>query len=72
MITIFINGHPQQVADDCHLQQAITQGTSSDQTIDLTKVAAVLNQTIIPKSLWKEQSCADGDQIEIFSAVAGG
>jgi sulfur carrier protein len=72
MITIFINGQSQQVADGCDLQQALSVSASNDQNIDLANIAAVLNQTIVPKSLWEEQQCKEGDQIELFSAVAGG
>jgi len=35
-------------------------------------VAVVVNQVIIPRSEWPHYQCQIGDQVEFFSAVAGG
>jgi len=35
-------------------------------------VAAALNETVVPRSRWSATVLADGDRVEILTAVQGG
>lgn len=72
MLAICINGQNLIIDTNTNLQQAITSYVQKMPDTDLTNVALVVNQNIIPKSLWLNHVCQNHDQIEIFSAVAGG
>jgi sulfur carrier protein len=71
MIHIFINGQALQVEQKTSLQQVLRLVTELHQ-LDLENIAVALNQHIVPKSQWAEQGCQQGDQINVFNAVAGG
>jgi sulfur carrier protein len=68
MITISINGQQKHVSEGCYLHQLIEEDVGTH----LAHIAVVVNETIIPKSLWQTHQCKAGDHIELFSAVAGG
>ncbi|MCW3171955.1 sulfur carrier protein ThiS [Shewanella subflava] len=67
MITIHINGELQQLADNQTLAELLVCKQVAPQS-----VAVVVNQAIIPRSEWSQYQCQADDQIEFFSAVAGG
>lgn len=71
MIPIFVNGQALQVNENASLQHVLLLATEHHQ-LDLANIAVALNQHIVSKSQWSEQGCREGDQIDIFSAVAGG
>ena len=71
MIPVFINGQALQVDKNLNLQQVLLLATEPHQ-LDLANIAVACNQHIVPKSQWSEQGCREGDQIDVFSAVAGG
>jgi sulfur carrier protein len=71
MIPVFINGQALQVDENLNLQQVLLLATEPLQ-LDLANIAVAFNQHIVPKSQWSEQGCREGDQIDVFSAVAGG
>lgn len=67
MITVNINGQPQQVAADCPLTELI------DRFVDKGKTFAVaLNQTFVPRQEYTSIALSDGDQIEIVLPIQGG
>jgi sulfur carrier protein len=35
-------------------------------------VAAALNETVVPRARWSDTALAEGDRIEILTAVQGG
>lgn len=35
-------------------------------------IAVAINQQVIPRSLWDSQPLAEGDHIQLFTAIAGG
>lgn len=35
-------------------------------------IAVAINQQVIPRSLWHSQQLAEGDVIQLFTAIAGG
>jgi len=35
-------------------------------------IAVAINQQVIPRSVWHSQQLAEGDHIQLFTAIAGG
>ncbi|MFD5459642.1 sulfur carrier protein ThiS [Streptomyces olivaceus] len=35
-------------------------------------VAAALNETVVPRARWSDTALADGDRVEVLTAVQGG
>ncbi len=48
------------------------QSLLEHQNIALNSVAVACNGQVIPKSLWGNRKCVQGDHFELFSVVAGG
>lgn len=66
-MTISVNGEPREVAAGTVLATVVaglTQATKG--------VAAALNETVVPRGQWPYTSVADGDRVEILTAVQGG
>ncbi|MGW6707677.1 sulfur carrier protein ThiS [Streptomyces sp. NPDC054956] len=58
-------------------QREIVAGTTLDAVVatltQATKgVAAALNETVVPRGQWPYTSVADGDRVEVLTAVQGG
>ncbi|MFQ6371037.1 sulfur carrier protein ThiS [Shewanella sp. YIC-542] len=66
-ITITLNGKPLQLADSTTLDVLVSQ-----QGFTPTAVAIVRNGTLVPRSCWPQTCCQAGDNLEFFTAVAGG
>ncbi|GAB2699875.1 sulfur carrier protein ThiS [Aliiglaciecola sp. 3_MG-2023] len=71
MITLYVNDLPVHVNKNSNLQQVLALSIQS-LNLQLDNIAAVHNQHLVPKSQWAISVCNENDQIEIFSAVAGG
>lgn len=67
MITVNINGQPQQVAADCPLTELIERFVDKGNTF-----AVALNQTFVPRQEYISIALSDGDQIEIVLPIQGG
>lgn len=67
MIEININGDLQRLQPNTSLAQVLVL-----KQIEPKSVALVVNQQIIPRSEWHQYQCQADDEIEFFSAVAGG
>lgn len=63
---IYINGVEKSLAFHS-LAEAVSSVTSAS-----SGIAAALNDRVIPRSQWTETEIADGDRIEIVTAVQGG
>jgi thiamine biosynthesis protein ThiS len=62
-----VNGEILELADCCSVRQLL-----DNLQITATRVAVELNQDIVPKARYTEQSLQDGDKIEIVHFVGGG
>ncbi|WNI32423.1 sulfur carrier protein ThiS [Streptomyces sp. ITFR-6] len=56
---------------------AVAEGTTLDALVaTLTEapsgVAAALNETVVPRGRWSAATLADGDRVEVLTAVQGG
>ena len=64
---VIINGEPHQVPAPISLAQAVALLTSSQ-----AGVAAALNGDVVRRAAWNTTSLADGDEVEVLTAVQGG
>ncbi|MEU9139445.1 sulfur carrier protein ThiS [Streptomyces sp. NPDC048404] len=58
-------------------QRRITEGTALDALVatltpSSSGVAAALNETVVPRAQWRSTSLAEGDRVEVLTAVQGG
>lgn len=78
-MNITLNGNPHTVADGASITTLVTQVTgrplaSNGQATDGRKlgVAVAHNAQVVPRSQWFATALADGDDIELVTAVQGG
>ncbi len=64
---VTINGERRQVASGVSLTQAVALLTSAS-----TGVAAALNGDVVQRTAWDSTQLADGDDVEVLTAVQGG
>lgn len=64
---IVINGRPHQAASTLSLAQAVALLTSAQGGI-----AAAVNGEVVRRSAWDSTPLAEGDQVEVLTAVQGG
>lgn len=67
MIELLINGDPMPVRSDATLKDLLEQ-------LDLgsRRLAVELNETVVPRSLYRDVMLQPGDRIEIVHAIGGG
>jgi sulfur carrier protein len=66
-ITVLVNGAPQNLSAPLELAALVAEFSKAP-----TGVAAALNETVVPRSRWSATVLADGDRVEILTAVQGG
>ena len=66
-VSVYVNGEPRTVRADCALDALIATLTSAPRGI-----AAAVNEAVVPRGEWSATSLAEGDRIEILTAVQGG
>ena len=64
---VMINGRPHQLAGGVTLAQAVAKLTSAT-----SGVAAALNGAVVRRAAWEATALADGDEVEVLTAVQGG
>ncbi len=65
--TVRINGEPRELAEPLTLDALIATLTAAH-----SGVAAAVNETVVPRGRWAATVLADGDRVEILTAVQGG
>ena len=65
-MNVTINGTTRQVAEGISLRDAVGLVTAA------AGVAAAVNDEVVRRAAWDSTLLADGDQIEILTAVQGG
>jgi sulfur carrier protein len=66
-MNVLVNGEPREVAPGTALDtlvRTLTQAPSG--------VAAALNETVVPRAQWPVTALAEGDRVEVLTAVQGG
>ncbi|MEU2245843.1 sulfur carrier protein ThiS [Streptomyces sp. NPDC019224] len=66
-LTVSVNGAPVAVAAGTTLDALVATLTDAP-----TGVAAALNETVVPRGQWPAAALADGDRVEVLTAVQGG
>ena len=78
-MNIILNGNPRTVPDGASVAALVTDITgrplaSDGQAADGRKlgVAVAQNAQVVPRSLWSATALAEGDDVELVTAVQGG
>ncbi|MFH8975711.1 sulfur carrier protein ThiS [Streptomyces sp. NPDC017890] len=66
-MNISVNGEPREVAPGTALDALVGALTAAP-----SGVAAALNETVVPRARWSVTALADGDRVEVLTAVQGG
>jgi sulfur carrier protein len=66
-VRLNVNGEARNVPGPANLADLVS--TLTDRT---TGIAVAVNGDVVPRTQWTEQALADGDAIEILTAVQGG
>lgn len=64
---ITLNGQPRQAEDGISLTALV--GQVSERTAG---IAVAVNGEVVPRGSWQVTELADGDQVEVVTAVQGG
>ncbi|KES07232.1 thiamine biosynthesis protein ThiS [Streptomyces toyocaensis] len=66
-VTISVNGERREIEPGTALDVVVTTLTAA-----ASGVAAALNETVVPRAQWPTTPLAEGDRVEVLTAVQGG
>lgn len=66
-MNISLNGEPREFAPGTALDTVVRALTPAP-----SGVAAALNETVVPRGQWSSTPLAEGDRVEVLTAVQGG
>ncbi|MEU4088591.1 sulfur carrier protein ThiS [Streptomyces aureus] len=66
-MNIVVNGERRLIAAGTALEALVATLTASS-----SGVAAALNETVVPRAQWASTPLAEGDRVEVLTAVQGG
>ncbi|MFF9620781.1 sulfur carrier protein ThiS [Streptomyces griseosporeus] len=66
-MNITVNGEPRDFAPGTALDTVVKSLTAAP-----SGVAAALNETVVPRTEWPVTALAEGDRVEVLTAVQGG
>ncbi|MYS88069.1 MULTISPECIES: sulfur carrier protein ThiS [Streptomyces] len=66
-MNISVNGEPRDVRPGTALDSVVKSLTAAP-----SGVAAALNETVVPRAQWPSTPLAEGDRVEVLTAVQGG
>jgi sulfur carrier protein len=66
-MNVIVNGEPAELADGATTAAAVRLLTSA-----VSGIAVAVNGEVVRRSEWESTRLADGDQIEVLTAVQGG
>ncbi|MFJ5970856.1 sulfur carrier protein ThiS [Streptomyces sp. NPDC093060] len=66
-VTISVNGERREVAPGTALDALV-----KTLTVAPSGVAAAVNETVVPRTQWATTALAEGDRVEVLTAVQGG
>ena len=69
---IFCNSEGIEVAADATLADALASYLEASEGPTPKGLAVACNGEVVPHPLWSQRPLADGDRLDLFSAVAGG
>jgi len=66
-MSISVNGEPREFDAGTVLERVVRALTPAP-----SGVAAALNETVVPRARWATTALAEGDRVEVLTAVQGG
>ncbi|MCX2179359.1 sulfur carrier protein ThiS [Streptomyces sp. SKN60] len=66
-MNVSVNGEPRELSPGLALDALVATLTTAH-----SGVAAAVNETVVPRSQWAATPLADGDRVEVLTAVQGG
>lgn len=66
-VRISVNGEPREVAAGATLAALVGELSAAP-----SGIAAAVNEAVVPRGRWPETRLADGDRVEVLTAVQGG
>jgi sulfur carrier protein len=66
-MNISVNGEPRRIEPGTALDAVVKSLTAAP-----SGVAAALNETVVPRTRWSATALAEGDRVEVLTAVQGG
>ncbi|MFF9239260.1 sulfur carrier protein ThiS [Streptomyces sp. NPDC014801] len=66
-MNISVNGEPHRIEPGTALDAVVKSLTAAP-----SGVAAALNETVVPRTQWSATALAEGDRVEVLTAVQGG
>lgn len=66
-VTVTVNGAPHRLPPGRTLDRLV-----ADLAGAASGVAAAVNEAVVPRSSWSGTALADGDRVEVLTAVQGG
>ncbi|MEU6401768.1 sulfur carrier protein ThiS [Streptomyces sp. NPDC046985] len=66
-MNVSVNGEPREIPPGTALDAVVRSLTAAP-----SGVAAALNETVVPRAQWPSTPVADGDRVEVLTAVQGG
>jgi sulfur carrier protein len=72
---VVVNGTPRELTDGTRLAELVVQLTGASTgtpTGPPTGIAAAVNDTVVPRGAWSATVLAEGDRVEVLTAVQGG
>ncbi|WP_374050425.1 sulfur carrier protein ThiS [Streptomyces roseicoloratus] len=66
-MSVSVNGEPRTVEGPLALDALVAALTTAP-----SGVAAAVNETVVPRGQWAATLLADGDRVEVLTAVQGG
>ncbi|MFC9279884.1 sulfur carrier protein ThiS [Streptomyces collinus] len=66
-MNISVNGRPRHIAPGTALDALVLTLTAAP-----SGVAAAVNETVVPRTRWAATTLAEGDRVEVLTAVQGG
>ena len=67
MTTVRLNGTDRELGERATVAAAVAMLTTTD-----AGCAVAVNDEVIPRQAWQDQALADGDRVEVLTAVQGG
>ncbi|URM91686.1 sulfur carrier protein ThiS [Streptomyces sp. MRC013] len=67
VVTVSVNGEPRELTSPVTLDAVVAALTAAP-----SGVAAAVNETVVPRGGWASTVLADGDRVEVLTAVQGG
>lgn len=66
-VSVTVNGIPRRLPQAPTLDRVVAELTTA-----ASGVAAAVNEAVVPRSRWSVTTLADGDRVEVLTAVQGG